>query len=147
MAVVEDGSVYQVGTYNGNALAVAAARASLLEVLTPDAYDHLERLNRRMIDGCHRVLAGHGSPGYALGMGARGCITLSPNRITDYATLRATEDAELLRLTWLYAMNSGVFITPARPEQWTLSVAHTDQDVDTYLGFLDRLVSDLAKSA
>ena len=35
---VENGTVYQVGTYNGNPLTMAASRASLLEVLTPDAY-------------------------------------------------------------------------------------------------------------
>jgi glutamate-1-semialdehyde 2,1-aminomutase len=143
MSVVEDGSVYQVGTYNGNALTMAAARASLFDVLTPDAYAHLERLNRRMIDGCRRVLAAHATAGYALGIGARGCVTLSPVRITDYATLRATQDTDLLRLTWLHAANSGVFITPARPEQWTLSVAHGDEDVDAYVGFLDRLLTDL----
>src|SRR5436305_5636061 len=45
MSVVEDGSVYQVGTYNGNPLTMAAARASLTEVLTPDAYRHLDALN------------------------------------------------------------------------------------------------------
>src|SRR5215204_329999 len=43
MAVVEDGSVYQVGTYNGNPLGMAATRANLLEVLTPEAYQHLDR--------------------------------------------------------------------------------------------------------
>lgn len=143
MAVVEDGSVYQVGTYNGNALTVAAARASLFDVLTPDAYTHLERLNRRMIDGCRRVLDAHGMPGYAHGIGARGCVTLSPTRIIDHATLRATQDDDLLALTWLYAINSGIFITPARPEQWTLSVAHSDEDVDAYVGFVGRLVADL----
>jgi glutamate-1-semialdehyde 2,1-aminomutase len=136
-----------VGTYNGNALTVAAARASLFEVLTPDAYAHLERLNERMIAGCRRVLESRETPGYALGVGARGCVTLSPTRITDYATLRAAQDTDLLRLTWLYAVNSGVFITPARPEQWTLSVAHSDEHVDTYVGFLDRLLTDLADTA
>ncbi len=35
MSRVEDGSVFQVGTYNGNPLTMAAARASLYEVLTP----------------------------------------------------------------------------------------------------------------
>ena len=34
-SVVEDGSVFQVGTYNGNPLGVAAARANLFEVMTP----------------------------------------------------------------------------------------------------------------
>src|SRR4029450_10080105 len=37
--VVGSGKVYQVGTFNGNPLAMAAARASLIEVLTPDAYE------------------------------------------------------------------------------------------------------------
>ena len=43
MSVVEDGTVYQVGTFNGNPLTMAAAKASLLEVLTPEAYEHLDR--------------------------------------------------------------------------------------------------------
>ena len=46
MAAVEDGSVYQVGTYNGNPLGMAATRANLLEVLTPDAYEHLDAPQR-----------------------------------------------------------------------------------------------------
>ena len=49
MAVVEDGSVYQVGTYNGNPLGMAAARANLLEVLTPEGYAHLDALNERIL--------------------------------------------------------------------------------------------------
>ena len=49
--VVEDGTVYQVGTYNGNPLGMAAARANLLEVLTPEAYAHLDRLNDRIVRG------------------------------------------------------------------------------------------------
>ena len=56
MRVVEDGSVYQVGTYNGNPLGMAAARANLLEVLTPDAYAHLDRLNDRILAGCEEVI-------------------------------------------------------------------------------------------
>ena len=54
MASIEDGPVYQVGTFNGNPLSMAAARASLLEVMTPDAYVHLEHLNDRLHDGPRR---------------------------------------------------------------------------------------------
>src|SRR5881398_3098823 len=50
--VVEKGTVYQVGTFNGNPLAMAAARASLLEVLTPAAYEHLESIEARLLEGC-----------------------------------------------------------------------------------------------
>ena len=55
MSVVEDGSVYQVGTFNGNPLTMAAARASLFEVLTPAAYEHLDRINDKLLSGCQDV--------------------------------------------------------------------------------------------
>src|SRR5690349_5550803 len=75
MSVVEDGSVYQVGTYNGNPLGVAATRANLLEVLTPEAYAHLDHLNDRIVAGCQGVIEKHNLPGYALGVGSKGCVT------------------------------------------------------------------------
>ena len=58
MSVVEDGTVLQVGTYNGNALGMAAARANLLEVLTPDAYARLDELSVANGVGMHRRARG-----------------------------------------------------------------------------------------
>ena len=55
-SVVADGSVYQVGTYNGNPLGMAATRANLTEVLTPEAYKHLDHLNDRILAGCTDVI-------------------------------------------------------------------------------------------
>ena len=45
-ALVESGAVRQQGTFNGNPLVMAAAEATLLEVLTPDAYAHLHGAQR-----------------------------------------------------------------------------------------------------
>src|SRR3954471_921372 len=67
MSVVQDGSVYQVGTYNGNPLGGAATRANLTEVLTPEAYAHLDHLNDRIVAGCEGVIEKHNLPGYAIG--------------------------------------------------------------------------------
>src|SRR5215510_999845 len=143
MRVVEDGSVYQVGTYNGNPLSMAAARASLEEVLTPDAHEHLERLNERIIAGCTSVIEEHNLPGYAIGIAAKGCVTFSSERIVDYATFRANQDAELTDLAWLYSMNRGIFMTPGREEEWTLSVAHDDDAVDRYVAVFAELAAEL----
>jgi len=144
MRVVEDGSVYQVGTYNGNPLAMAAARASLEQVLTPDAYEHFERLNERILAGCTRVIEEHGFPGYAIGIAAKGCVTFSSEPIVDYATFKANQDAELTDLAWLYSMNRGIFMTPGREEEWTLTVAHDDAAVDRYAEVFSELASELA---
>jgi glutamate-1-semialdehyde 2,1-aminomutase len=143
MSVVEDGSVFQVGTYNGNPLGMAAARANLQEVLTPDAYEHLEHLNGRILGGCQSVIEKHNLPGYAVGVGSKGCVTFSPEKIVDYETFKANQDADLAELAWLFNMNRGIFMTPGREEEWTLSVTHTDESVDAYVAVFEEMAADL----
>ncbi len=143
MEVVNSGQVYQVGTYNGNPLTMAAARASLEHVLTPEAYAHLDILNDRLLAGCDAVLEKYNLPGYTVGISSKGCVTFSPRKITDYASFQATHDGELTDLAWLYMMNRGVFMTPGREEEWTLSVAHSVEDTDAYVAAFEELAHDL----
>ncbi len=143
MECVRDERVYQVGTYNGNPLTMAAARASLLDVLTPDAYTHLDRLNDRIVGGCQAVIDRYALPGYALGIGAKGCVTFSSAKITDYESFKANQDAELCDLAWLWNMNRGIFMTPGREEEWTLSIQHTDVEVDAFVTAFDEFAAAL----
>ncbi len=143
MAAVEDGSVYQVGTYNGNPLGMAATRANLLEVLTPAAYEHLDRLNERILSGCETVIRKHNLPGYSVGVGSKGCVTFSPSKVIDYETFKANQDKDLSDLAWLYNMNRGIFMTPGREEEWTLSVTHDDESVDAYVQVFEAMADDL----
>ena len=141
--VVEDERVYQVGTYNGNPLSMAAARASLLEVMTPEAYEHLDALNDRILGGCQGVIGRYGLSGYAVGVGAKGCVTFSPEKIVDYETYKANQDGELADLAWLYNMNRGIFMTPGREEEWTLSVVHSFDDCDAFVAAFEEMAADL----
>ena len=143
MSVVEDGTVHQVGTFNGNPLAMAAAKASLREVLTPEAYEHLDRINERLLTGCQGVIGRHGLPGYSVGVGSKGCVTFADDTITDFATFKQHQDAELAELAWLYNLNRGIFMTPGREEEWTLSIAHTDEAADAYIAVFEELAQDL----
>ena len=143
MEVVEAGRVHQVGTFNGNPLSMAAARATLDEVLTPEAYPHLESIDDRLLAGCEAVIERYGLPGYAVGIGSKGCVTFSPTKITDYATFRRNQDAELTELAWLYNVNRDIFMTPGREEEWTLSVAHQPEDADAFVAVFEELASDL----
>jgi glutamate-1-semialdehyde 2,1-aminomutase len=140
---VEDGTVYQVGTFNGNPLGMAATRANLLEVLTPEAYAHLDGLNDRLLGGCEGVISKYNLPGYAVGIGSKGCVTFATTKIIDYETFKAQQDAEIADLAWLYNMNRGIFMTPGREEEWTLSVTHTDEAVDAYVAVFDEMAADL----
>jgi glutamate-1-semialdehyde 2,1-aminomutase len=141
--VVEKGTVYQVGTYNGNPLAMAAARASLLEVLTPGAYEQLEAIESRLLAGCQDVVERYGLPGYTVGLGAKGCVVFAPEQVVDYESFKRYQDGELADLAWLYNMNRGVYMTPGREEEWTLSVVHTSEDCDAFVAAFDELAADL----
>jgi glutamate-1-semialdehyde 2,1-aminomutase len=143
MACVEDGRVFQVGTFNGNPLSMAAARASLEQVLTPAGYEHLGRLNDRILEGCQAVVDEYRLPGYAIGIGAKGCVTFSPVRVVDYETFKAHQDVELTELAWLWNMNRGIFATPGREEEWTLSVQHGDDAVDRYVAVFEEFAREL----
>src|SRR3954449_320982 len=143
MRVVEDGTVYQVGTYNGNPLGMAAARASLLEVLTPEAYEHLDHLNDRIVGGCQAVVDEFRLPAYTVGVGAKGCVTFSTEKVVDYPSFKRAQDVELTELAWLYNMNRGIFMTPGREEEWTLSVTHDDAAIDRFVEVFRELASEL----
>ncbi len=145
MSVVEDGSVYQVGTYNGNPLTMAASRASLERVLTPDAYKHLDALNDRIVPGCQEVIDRHRLPGYAVGVGPKGCVTFSPEKIVDYETFKANQDVPVTELAWLWNMNRGIYMTPGREEEWTLSVTHTDEAIDDYIRVFAEMAAALTE--
>ncbi|MEA2322959.1 MAG: glutamate-semialdehyde -aminomutase [Solirubrobacteraceae bacterium] len=132
-ALVTSGAVRQVGTFNGNPLVMAAAQATLLEVLTDDAYARLEAMNARLLAGLDDVIARHGLPCHTIGLAAKGCVVFSRERLYEYRDYATRVDEELSTLAWLYHMNHGVFMTPGVDEQWTLSVAHDEDDLTRYV--------------
>src|ERR671928_191758 len=66
-------------------------------------------------------------------------------KIFDSETFKANQDAELADLAWLFNMNRGIFMTPGREEEWTLSVTHTDEAVDRYVAVFDEMARELTQ--
>ena len=143
-AKVADGSVHQYGTFNGNPLVMAAAQATLTEVLTPEAYEKLEAANRALLSRCQEVIDRHGLPAYTEGLGAKGCVIFSPERMYEYRDYLTKVDGNLSTLAWLYHMNHGIFMTPGVEEEWTLSIAHTDEHIDRYVAAFEVFASDVS---
>jgi glutamate-1-semialdehyde 2,1-aminomutase len=141
--LVESNAVRQQGTFNGNPLVMAAAQATLLEVLTPDAYAHLHGINERLMEGCDRIIAEYGLPAHTVGMGSKGCVTFSPEPVREYRDYVTKIHHDLSDLAWLYHMNHGIFMTPGQDEEWTLSVAHTDEHLARYLDAFEAFARDV----
>jgi glutamate-1-semialdehyde 2,1-aminomutase len=141
--LVADGTVKQYGTFNGNPLVMAAARATLTEVLTDDVYERFEEANSRLLESCQQIVDAHGLPAYTEGLGAKGCVVFAPRRMSEYRDYLTDVDDELSRLAWLYHMNRGIFMTPGAEEEWTLSIAHSDEEIQRYLDAFEAFARDV----
>jgi glutamate-1-semialdehyde 2,1-aminomutase len=141
MEVIGRGAAHQ-GTFNGNPLVCAAGLATLTEVLTPDAYTHLADLGSRLARGCADALETNGIPAHTVDLGAKGCVSYRPERLRNYRDfLEANVDLYAASYPWM--VNRGLFMTPGDEEQWTLSVQHTDADVDRYVDAFAELCAAL----
>jgi glutamate-1-semialdehyde 2,1-aminomutase len=131
MSSIERGAAQQ-GTFNGNPLVAAAALAALNEVLTPDAYAYLAALGTRLADGCQKAIDSAGLPAHTVDLGAKGCVSYRSTPLTNYRDFLDT-NLDLFAASYPWMVNRGIFMTPGDEEQWTISVQHTDSDIDRYI--------------
>jgi glutamate-1-semialdehyde 2,1-aminomutase len=143
METIERGAAQQ-GTFNGNPLVAAAGLAALTEVLVPDAYEYLGKLGTRMASGCAAAMLQYGIPGHAVDLGAKGCVSYRPEPLRNYRDFLEAND-EIFNASYPWMVNRGCFMTPGDEEQWTLSVQHTEEDVDRYVESFTELCAELAK--
>ena len=132
-ALVVGGEYDMAGTFNGNPLTMAATRATLTQVLTRDAYPGLDRLHGLLDERLSAVIERYRLPAYVTGRGAKGSVIYSPTPVREYRDALGI-DERITYLAWLFQQNGGVFKSPwSKQETWTLSVAHTDGDVQRYV--------------
>ncbi len=139
MAAITDGHYDQIGTFNGNPLTMAAARATLNEVLLPEVYVRAEALGRRMLTGSQAAMAAAGAPSYGAVFGFKGSVVFHDRPATNYREFLKISTG-VSHLHFLVQHNGGVFLPPwGKSESWTLSVAHSDADGDRYVGNVARV--------
>jgi glutamate-1-semialdehyde 2,1-aminomutase len=100
------------GTLAGNVLSTAAMRATLGEVLTPTAFDHMIELATAFREGVEKVLAETQMPWSITQLGARAeyrFCSPAPRNGTESA---ASFDADIEEYLHLYMSNRGVLMTP-----------------------------------
>lgn len=130
------------GTLFGNALSMAAAHATLHEVLTEDGYQHAAALGQTLADGIETIVGAHGFEWRAHRLYNRSGYTHAPQLPTNAIEARATFDVELYNLQRLYMANRGIWeaISTAGP---ACGIQTTSADVEDYLDVLDGFLHDL----
>jgi glutamate-1-semialdehyde 2,1-aminomutase len=144
MERIVDGTYDQVGTFNGNPLGMAAARAALTEVLTEHAYRHFDTMRELMVEGCQTAIRDAGLPAHIVAIGAKGCVTFSSKPVRNYRDFLQIDD-QYSHCHWLFQHNGGVFLPPwGKAEQWLVSTQHTQTDAQLFVDNFSRFAAAVA---
>jgi glutamate-1-semialdehyde aminotransferase len=130
------------GTLSGNALSLAAMRATLEHVLTDEAFERMIDLGARWADGVKDAIDRHGLPWEVQRLGCRAEYWFTPEPPRDGGEAAAKDDHELARFTHLYALNRGILLTPFH-NMALMSPATTTEDVDAHSRVFDEMAAEL----
>jgi glutamate-1-semialdehyde 2,1-aminomutase len=119
------------GTLAGNALSLAAMRATLQKVLTKEAFDRMIPMAERWTDGVARAIAEFQLPWNVTRLGCRAEYLFSPQTPKNGSQAHDAMDFELERFMHLYAMNRGVLLTPFH-NMALMSPTTAKEDVDQH---------------
>ena len=131
------------GTLAGNALSLAATRATLEEVLTDAAFDHMIGVAERFEAGVNEVIAAHGMPWHATRLGCRVEYHFRSSPPRNGSEAIAADDAMLSRYMHLHALNRGILLTPFH-KMALMCPATTEADVDQHTDAFGEAVVALA---
>jgi glutamate-1-semialdehyde 2,1-aminomutase len=131
------------GTLAGNALSLAAVRATLAEVLTDEAFDHMIELARRFETAVAETIAARDLPWSITRLGCRAEYMFRASRPRTGAEAAAAMDAELDALLHLYMLNRGVLLTPFHMMA-LMSPATTEEQVDRHSEAFREATAELA---
>jgi glutamate-1-semialdehyde 2,1-aminomutase len=130
------------GTLAGNALSLAAARATLEQVLTEAAFVGMSALRERFVAGVEESLAARGAPWCVVGLGARAEYRFCPEPPRSGAESALAGDRDLEEYLHLYLLNRGVLITPFH-NMALMCPATSEEDVDRHSTAFDSALDEL----
>ncbi len=122
------GPIYQAGTLSGNPLAMAAGYTTL-KLMTPEAYQLLERLAGRLQVGLQRNADQLGVPMTINRVGSMVCPFFTDKHVINY-DIAKTADTQRFRNVFRSLLDNGVNIAPSPFEGLFVSTAHTEHDID-----------------
>ena len=119
------------GTLSGNALTLAAMRATLEKVITTKAYNHMIPLAQKFNKGVARAIHNHGLPWHSVQLGTRVEYRFRATPPRNGAEAIAAKDPLLNKYVHLYDMNRGILLTPFH-NMALMSPSTSRKDVDLH---------------
>jgi glutamate-1-semialdehyde 2,1-aminomutase len=131
------------GTLAGNALSLAAMRATLENILTAANFEKMVALAARFNDGVAAPIKKHALPWNVQRLGCRAEYMFIAKPPRNGGESAAASDFELERLLHLYALNRGVLLTPFH-SMALMCPDTTENDIDQHTALFAEAVAELA---
>jgi glutamate-1-semialdehyde 2,1-aminomutase len=141
---IENGAAHY-GTYNGNPLGLRAIITQLREVLTDEAYDHVDALGEQLVAGYEDIMDDHGIVGHVEHVNSQGVVAFTDETIRNYRDFHREIPAEFHENYWFAMLNQGVMPHPHdASQQWTISVQHDEDHIEEHLDAFNNIAPRLA---
>lgn len=144
MRHINHSEVLHLGTFNGNPMSMRAGLVTLTQIFTPEAHAHANDLSQQLAKVYEDQITKSGLPMHVAQIGAKGCAMFRHERARNY---RAWWDInmELSFAYWLFLANRGILFPPGLDDQWTVSVQHTQADIDYHARVFGEFVAELSR--
>jgi glutamate-1-semialdehyde 2,1-aminomutase len=137
--------VLLAGTYNSHPVPTIAAIATIERLLMDggQVYRHVEMLGVRMQEGLERIARELEIDAVVARQGSAFCLYFMDHYPTDWHDLAAHHQFNLDDTLRRALIGRGVYPFPIATKQWSISAAHTGEDIDYTLGQVDAVLRSL----
>ncbi|MFN6952117.1 MAG: aspartate aminotransferase family protein [Albidovulum sp.] len=129
-------------TLSANPMQFACLVATLAEVMTADAYAHMEKGADRLCSGLKRVIEAHGLPWHVVRVGARVEFICAPGPLTNGTEAAMAHVPEVEAVLHTALVNRGCLIAPFH-NMMLVSPATTRRQIDRLVAAFDEILTDL----
>ena len=144
MRRINHSEVIHLGTFNGNPMSMRAGLVTLTKIFTNEAHGHANGLSFLLGKAYEGIIEEFDLPMHVAQIGAKGCAMFRYERARNYRAWWEI-DMDVSYAYWLYLANRGILFPPGFDDQWTVSIQHTQEDIDHHVHVFQQFVHELVR--
>jgi glutamate-1-semialdehyde 2,1-aminomutase len=128
--IAPQGPIYQAGTLSGNPLAMTAGIATMKELMKPGFYEAMEAKTERLIKGLTQAAQKTGIKASPRRVGSMFGMYFTDQTVTNFTEAK-TSNLDHFTAYYTGMLEKGIYLAPSQFEAGFMSIAHTDEQIDT----------------
>lgn len=144
MRRINHSEVLHLGTFNGNPMSMRAGLVTLTQIFTPAAHAHANSLSKQLGESYAGIIDEFDLPMHVAQIGAKGCAMFRHEQARNYRAWWEI-DMDVSYAYWLFLANRGILFPPGFDDQWTVSIQHTQENIDHHTHVFHQFATELTR--